>query len=133
MKRTTLLMLLLCTLLFSDVKMKHQDKEEATIPEHPIERPERPFHKPHFYHDYIPTGIIIETQADCSRYIDMIRERDTYINELERKLASMQLQLQTLVSERNKAAYEQERKQMEKRKSSIPAKSKIIISDKPEK
>jgi TolA-binding protein len=94
---------------------------------------ERPIRRPIIHNNLYVNNVTIDPEVYCRSYIEMIDERDAYIDELEKKLTSMQLQLQTLLSQHNKAQHEKEMKALEKRNPSIQTKSKIIISDKPGK
>ena len=120
--------------LHADIVMKKSKPHDdlVTIPEHPIHHPEHPIHRPPLYpREYIPTGIIVETQSDCSQYVEMLREKDAYIESLLSELAVLREKEQRRLSEKLKKEHEEELKKFQEHKQrSIRSKNSIIIKEK---
>ena len=132
MKKLIFLSLLFSTCSMADVIMKQKQHHDIIIPEHPIEKPERPVYQPPYHHpDYIPTGIIVETQSDCSQYIELLHEKDAYIESLLSELAVLRSEKQKRLSEKLRKAHEAELKKFENRKNTVKTDNRIIITDKP--
>ena len=100
--------------------------------EHPVIKPDPPLYRPtHYPVNRIPTGIIIETQSDCSQYIDMLYEKDAYIEELLTELAILRNKEQQRLSEKLKKEHEAELRKFENRKKRKHRKNRIIMKEKP--
>jgi hypothetical protein len=133
MQKTMTLSLLLFLSLHADIVMKQSKPKDdfVTIPEHPIHHPEKPLHNPPYYPpEYIPTGIIIETQSDCHQYIDMLHEKDAYIESLLSELAVLREKEQQRLSKRLKKEHEAELRKFKEHRQSINTKNSIIIKEK---
>jgi len=133
MHKALIASLLLILSLRADIVMKQSKPKDdlVTIPEHPIHHPERPLHRPPYYPpEYVPTGIIIETQSDCTQYIDLLREKDAYIESLLSELAVLREKEQRRLSEKLRKEHEAELKKFKEHKRSINTRNSIIIKEK---
>ncbi len=132
MKKAVLVsMVLLITCTIADVTMKQKQPHGIIIPEHPIAKPEKPVFKPPYHPGYIPTGVIVETQSNCSHYIELIREKDAYIASLLSELAILRSEKQKELSEKLQKEHNAELKKFEQKKRTIKTSNHIIITDKP--
>ena len=79
-------------------------------------------------------GYAVPAGSYCSKYVDIIKEKDAQIKALKQEIASLQGGEQQDLQKQLKAKYDKEMKEIEEKRS-IRAKkdttSSIIISDKP--
>ncbi len=130
MLRLLILLFVVFSPLWSDVTMKQKKKDAAILPVPPIHKPHP---KPPYYLPNINNGIIVENRTDCSQYIDLLKEKDAYIESLLRELAILRQEHQERLSERLRKEHEAELRAYEEKKRSINTQNTIIISDKPKK
>ena len=116
--------------LWSDVTMKHKKKDAAILPVHPIHKP---YPKPPYYIPGINNGIIVENHTNCSQYVELLKEKDAYIESLLQELTVLRKEHQERLSERLKKEHEAELRKFEEKKRSVNTQNTIIISDKPQK
>ena len=79
-------------------------------------------------------GYAVPSGSYCSKYVDIIKEKEVQIKALKQELASLQGGEQQDLQKQLKAKYDKEMKEIEEKRSSRAKKdtaSSIIISDKP--
>ena len=131
-------LLLAFTLTFSQTfaEVSMMPNEEATIlpiePTHPIVRPPKPIRPKEKYllmhqDNYYTTNIV----SNCDQYIKLIEEKDREIAALKKEVDSLRQKEQMKLQKSLKKAYEEEIEKFDNRGSSVPSKTKAIISDTP--
>lgn len=88
-------------------------------------------------HDYVfdeTQGYAVPAGSYCSKYVDIIKEKDEQIKALKQEIASLRGGEQEDLQKQLKAKYDKEMKEIEEKRSNKAKKettSSIIISDKP--
>jgi len=98
--------------------------------EKPIEKPivEKNFnYRPHQYYNYNPW---YENKKEAEQE-KALAEKKKKLEALEKELNTTRRAEQKELQKKNKAAYDKEMKKFDNRKSSVPSKNAIIISDEP--
>lgn len=79
-------------------------------------------------------GYAVPSGSYCSKYVDIIKEKDEQIKALKQEIASLQGGEQQDLQKQLKAKYDKEMKEIEEKRSNRAKKdttSRVIISDKP--
>ena len=77
------------------------------------------------------SGIEFDTQVYCADFTKVIEEQAQKIKSLEEEITILRKEHQERLSEKLEESHKKELEETKKPKKAIPAKSKIIISDKP--
>ncbi len=128
MHKIILFLILVTSIVFSDVIMKKPDKEKPDI-SLPIEKPTRtviPIYRPLIVHqdNYYNSNYI----ENCNQYIEIISQKDREIKALTQELETLRKKEHIRLQKKLKATHESEIKKFEKRKRTSSTTNSITIS-----
>jgi len=139
MKNIILSIIFLSVSIFAEVTM-HKTVHHRPIIEHPIERPDRPFHPVRPVYPVVRTGVVYQDNyyntnysSNCEQYITQLQEKDAVIAQLRSEVAALKAKEQAKLQKELKTSYDAKLQKFENRKSSIKSHNSVIITDKPEK
>jgi len=128
MHKIILFLILIASIVFSDVIMKKPDKEKPDI-SLPIEKPTTPvipIYRPVIVHqdNYYNSNYI----ENCNQYIEIISQKDREIKTLTEELETLRKKEHIRLQKKLKATHEAEIEKFEKRKSTGSTTNSITIS-----